>query len=104
MRTRGEPVWTSPTTRATASSVLALSDDARVAKPWIRKCPQRVGKSADATCFTFERVTIGLYRSNLPTSWMLSTARSTKAGRDEEDSEFDNLQVKISGGVFALPP
>jgi hypothetical protein len=47
-------------TSATASSVLAPLPvaDARVANPWIRKCPQRVGKSADATCFTFEELTI----------------------------------------------
>src|SRR5216683_3383087 len=64
MRTSGDPECTSPITSATASSVLApLPDaDALVANPWIRKCPQRVGKSADATCFTFKELTTKLYR------------------------------------------
>src|SRR5580704_7147661 len=78
MRTSGDPECTSPITSATASSVLAPSPeaDARVVNPWIRKCPQRVGKSADATCFTLEELTLKLYRSKLG-SFLPALASST---------------------------
>src|SRR5450755_489148 len=71
MRTSGEPECTSPITSATASSVLAPFP-ATVAKPWIRNCPQRVGNSADATCFTFRELTIKLYRfsSQVSQRWL----------------------------------
>src|SRR5258705_10393828 len=61
MRTSGDPERSSPMTSATASSFLLAPFASPVVKPWIRNCPHRVGKSADATCCTFALLTPKLY-------------------------------------------
>src|ERR1700689_4454868 len=91
MRTSGDPECTSPMTSATASSVLAPLPvaDARVANPWIRKCPQRVGKSADATCFTFEELTHKLYRLNSHSPGeLVRKVRGTRQRQEQDKFEL----------------
>src|SRR5580704_2256426 len=75
MRTIGGALWMSPITRATADSVRmagggtlslqAAGFSTMPSKPRMRKCPQRVGKSASAAFVTLAKGMISLYVSLL---------------------------------------